>query len=77
MTPPRRHKKRTATMNEPTQIPDELFPPPAKENGDAIPAAGADAARLMPYEKVAKAIFVKANGLPAYHRANRFVRYTD
>ena len=64
-------------MNEPTQIPDELFPPPAKENGDAIPAAGADAARLMPYENVAKAIFVKANGLPAYHRAHRFVRYTD
>jgi hypothetical protein len=64
-------------MNDSTRIPDELFPPPVKENGDAIPAAGADAARLMPYEKVAKAIFVKANGLPAYHRAHRVVRYTD
>ena len=64
-------------MNDATQIPDELFPPPAKANGDVIPAADADAAKLMPYEKVAKAIFVKANGLPAYHRAHRFVRYTD
>ncbi|RLJ64893.1 hypothetical protein [Sulfurisoma sediminicola] len=64
-------------MNDATQIPDELFPPPVKETRDTIPTAVADAANLMPYEKVAKAIFVKANGLPAYHRANRFVRYTD
>lgn len=64
-------------MNEPTQIPDELFPPPAAASANAIPPAAADAAKLMPYEKVAKAIFVKANGLPAYHRAHRFVRYTD
>jgi len=63
-------------MNEPTQIPDELFPP-AAASGDVIPTTAADAAKLMPYEKVAKAIFVKANGLPAYHRAHRFVRYTD
>lgn len=25
--------------------------------------------QLMPYEKAAKAIYVRANGLPAYHRA--------
>ena len=64
-------------MNDATPIPDELFPPPAKENGGAIPATGADAAMLMPYEKVAKAIFVKANGLPAYTRAMRSVCHAD
>lgn len=31
--------------------------------------------QLMPYEAVAKAIFVKANGLPAYHLATRFIRW--
>jgi hypothetical protein len=63
-------------MNNANRIPDELFPP-AAASGDTVPAAAADAAKLMPYEKVAKAIFVKANGLPAYTRATRFVRYTD
>jgi hypothetical protein len=32
---------------------------------------------LMPYGLAAKAIFVKANGLPAYERSIRFVRHAD
>lgn len=30
--------------------------------------------QLMPYEKVAKTIYVRANGLPAYHRATGHIR---
>jgi hypothetical protein len=33
------------------------------------------AIHLMPYETVAKAIFVKANGLPAYYRATGTVAF--
>lgn len=32
--------------------------------------------QLMPYETVAKAIFVKANGLPAYNKATGAVDFT-
>lgn len=31
---------------------------------------------LMPYEAVAKAIFVRANGLPAYYKATGLARRT-
>jgi hypothetical protein len=30
--------------------------------------------QLMPYEKAAKTIYVRANGLPAYHRATGHIR---
>jgi hypothetical protein len=36
---------------------------------------GIRAENLMPYEAAAKAIFVKANGLPAYHKATGTFRY--
>lgn len=43
----------------------------------AIPwRLGAVVERLMPYEKAAKAIFVKANGLPAYRKAFGVLRYS-
>jgi hypothetical protein len=71
-------------MNPATQTPDELFPQPVPETGSPLPPpaggdadADTDAARLMPYEKAAKAIFVKANGLPAYTRAMRSVCHAD
>ncbi len=32
---------------------------------------------LMPYGEAAKAIFVKANGLPAYRKSIKFVRRAD
>ena len=35
----------------------------------AAPSGDARKDDLMPYEKVAKAIYVRANGLPAYRRA--------
>jgi hypothetical protein len=31
---------------------------------------------LLPYEKVAKAVYVKANGLPAYYKATGKSRYS-
>ena len=31
---------------------------------------------LLPYEKVAKAVYVKANGLPAYYKATGRSRYS-
>ena len=64
-------------MNDANRIPDELFPQQPAQTGDAKSAPAAAMLDLMPYEKVAKAIFVKANGLPAYTLATRFVRYTD
>lgn len=36
-----------------------------------------DEERLMPFGAAAKAIFVKANGLPAYHRSLRYARRAD
>lgn len=39
--------------------------------------AAATAENLMPYEAVAKAIFVKANGLPAYYRATGLAEHAD
>lgn len=33
------------------------------------PSPDSQAEQLMPYEKAAKAIYVRANGLPAYRRA--------
>ena len=39
--------------------------------------AAAIAENLMPYEAVAKAIFVKANGLPAYYRATGLAGHAD
>jgi hypothetical protein len=45
---------------------------------DAVPAPGPSsdsrAEGLMPYEKAAKAIYVRANGLLAYHRATGHIR---
>lgn len=32
--------------------------------------------QLMPFGKAAKAIFVKANGLPAYYKSAGALRYT-
>lgn len=47
---------------------------------DKVPVSGAQdciaVEHLMPYGAVAKAIFVKANGLPAYQKA-RFARRSD
>ncbi len=37
----------------------------------------ADSEQLMPYGAAVKAIFVKANGLPAYNRQIRFARRAD
>lgn len=43
----------------------------------AIPwRLGTAAEQLMPFEKAAKAIFVKANGLPAYRKAFGVLRYS-
>lgn len=68
-------------MNTAPPTPDEFIPIPVAATTDISPPAAeepvVDAARLMPYETVAKAIFVKANGLEAYDRATRFVRRTD
>ncbi len=45
---------------------------------NALPIAGPSsdsrAETLMPYEKAAKAIYVRANGLPAYRRATGHIR---
>jgi hypothetical protein len=38
------------------------------------PSSDSRAEDLMPYEKVAKAIYVRANGLPAYRRATGHIR---
>lgn len=44
-----------------------------------VPEPGCDARaeKLMPLEAAAKAIFVKANGLPAYKKATGFLRRLD
>lgn len=39
-----------------------------KEGVTPLPAADVDE-KLLPFGKAAKAIFVKANGLPAYYRS--------
>jgi hypothetical protein len=42
------------------------------------PSLDSRAEQLMPYEKAAKAIYVRANGLPAYRRATgRIHRFSD
>ncbi|MBI4996083.1 MAG: hypothetical protein HZC22_04135 [Rhodocyclales bacterium] len=42
------------------------------------PSPDSRAEQLMPYEKAAKAIYVRANGLPAYHRATGHLhRFSD
>lgn len=38
---------------------------------------GHEAEKLMPFGAAAKAIFVKANGLPAYRKSIRFARRAD
>ena len=38
------------------------------------PSSDSRAETLMPYEKAAKAIYVRANGLPAYRRATGHIR---
>lgn len=38
------------------------------------PSSDSRSDQLMPYEKVAKTIYVRANGLPAYHRATGHIR---
>lgn len=38
------------------------------------PSADSRAEQLMPYEKAAKAIYVRANGLPAYRKATGQLR---
>jgi len=45
------------------------------ETPAAVPLkSAAKAGHLMPYETAAKAIFVKANGLPAYYKATGVLR---
>jgi hypothetical protein len=54
------------------------FPPVGADSTTlaAIPLrAGGIAEYSMPYAAAAKAIFVKANGLPAYYRATGLLRY--
>jgi hypothetical protein len=67
-------------MHSVTQNQDELFPQPDAEAACVIQPAFkgtplAELDELMPYEAVAKAIFVKANGLPAYRKATRIIRH--
>ena len=38
------------------------------------PTGDSRADHLMPYEKAAKAIYIRANGLPAYRRATGHIR---
>lgn len=59
-------------MNHPIS-PGSKDVPPAEAGGTALPAARwcpvAIPANLMPYEAAAKAIFIRANGGPAYYKA--------
>ncbi|MBI4996910.1 MAG: hypothetical protein HZC22_08420 [Rhodocyclales bacterium] len=42
------------------------------------PSSDSRAEQLMPYEKAAKAIYVRANGLPAYRRVTGHIhRFSD
>jgi hypothetical protein len=56
-----------------SQNPDPVLATSGLSGQDALPIAGPSpdsrAEDLMPYEKAAKAIYVRANGLPAYRRA--------
>jgi hypothetical protein len=78
--------KRTITMKMRPYTMKALSPTPAQT---PTPIAANDAARsvmelrpvaatryLMPYEAAAKAIFVKANGLTAYHKATGTAYFT-
>jgi hypothetical protein len=51
----------------------QLQPHPANA---ANPIAPSDTEPLMPYGRAAKAIFVKANGLPAYFLSTGAFRYS-
>ncbi len=63
--------------------PANAIPPPTPVAEIAIgpfPLAaepGSEAETLMPFGAAAKAIFVKANGLPAYRKSIRFARRAD
>ncbi|MBI5108950.1 MAG: hypothetical protein HZA62_09390 [Rhodocyclales bacterium] len=63
-------------MDSITPIPNVIPPlpiplPAADQPNEVAPEA------LMPYGEAAKAIFVKANGLPAYRKSIKFVRRAD
>lgn len=73
-------------MNASTPISSPIVEsiPPIPSDGDALfvgppPAAPCDSApeHLMPFGAAAKAIFVKANGLPAYRKSIRSVRCAE
>lgn len=67
-------------MKTDKQVSTDIHVQPPGTESDSLPAPGAQDAvaveHLMPYGMVAKAIFVKANGLPAYQKA-RFARRSD
>ncbi|MBK8759007.1 MAG: hypothetical protein IPM03_00905 [Sulfuritalea sp.] len=58
-----------------------LPPPPVAEITTSplplVDQPGTEAEKLMPFGAAAKAIFVKANGLPAYRKSIRFARRAD
>lgn len=69
-------------MNRTTPIPEETRMPSMPEDAGAIHAPAKEYSdpsheALMPFGEAAKAIFVKANGLPAYRKSIRFVRRAD
>lgn len=60
-----------APRASPVASPDSPKMPESDQPGDSAPEA------LMPYGAAAKAIFVEANGLPAYRKSIKFVRRAD
>lgn len=61
-----------ATVSPPSQVSE------VATGAHPVAADGTDEAKsLTPFGAAAKAIFVKANGLPAYRKSIRFVRRAD
>lgn len=69
-------------MNKTTPLPEQTSLHPTAIFGNDILPMMSDLPmdspeQLMPYGTVAKAIFVKANGLAAYNRGMQVRRYAD